>query len=118
MTLHTRAATDDILDLFNQPLRNLGRGISSADAESGAESDYDEDEYTSAGESTGTGRISGATSEFGDDDGLTEARSVRSVGGAGEETEGLVGPHGASSRGVSMCLRWTRISRGMSLWTN
>ena len=34
-------------------------------ADSAGESDYDDDDYTSAGESTGTGRISG-TSEFGD----------------------------------------------------
>lgn len=33
--------------------------------DSAGESDYDDDDYTSAGESTGTGRISG-TSEFGD----------------------------------------------------
>lgn len=56
MTLHTRAATDDILDIFNQPLRNLGPIGSHHD--SGGESDYDDDDYTSAGESTGTGRVS------------------------------------------------------------
>ena len=66
MTIHTRAATDDILDIFNQPLRNLG-ATRDNHADSGGESDYDEDDYTSAGESTGTGRISGA-SEFGDDE--------------------------------------------------
>ncbi|MCJ1405056.1 hypothetical protein MMC11_008282 [Xylographa trunciseda] len=64
MTLHTRAATDDILDIFNQPLRNVGLN-SRADSADG--SDYDDDDYTSAGESTGTGRISG-TSDFGDDE--------------------------------------------------
>jgi checkpoint serine/threonine-protein kinase len=36
-------------------------------AESTCGSDYEEDDYTSAGESTGTGRISGATSETGDE---------------------------------------------------
>lgn len=65
MTLHTKAATDDILDIFNQPLRNVG--LVSSQAESVAESDYEDDDYTSAGESTGTGRIS-APSEFGDDE--------------------------------------------------
>lgn len=63
MTLHTKAATDDILDIFNQPLRNVDPIAGPAD--SAGESDYDDDDYTSAGESTGTGRISG-TSEFGD----------------------------------------------------
>ena len=63
MTLHTRAATDDILDIFNQPLRNVG--LLDEQAESEAETDYDDEDYTSAGESTGTGHISGA-SECGD----------------------------------------------------
>lgn len=72
MTINTRAATDDILDIFNQPLRDLGPLGSHAD--SGGESDYDDDDYMSAGESTGTGRISGTTSEFGDDE--TGVRSV------------------------------------------
>jgi len=65
MTLHTKAATEDILDIFNQPLRNVDP--MAGPAESAGESDYDDDDYTSAGESTGTGRISG-TSEFGDTD--------------------------------------------------
>ena len=64
MTLHTKAATDDILDIFNQPLRNVDPMAGPAD--SAGESDYDDEDYTSAGESTGTGRISGTTSEFGD----------------------------------------------------
>ena len=63
MTLHTKAATEDILDIFSQPLRNVDP--MAGPGESGGESDYDDDDYTSAGESTGTGRISG-TSEFGD----------------------------------------------------
>lgn len=76
MTLHTKAATDDILDIFNQPLRNVDPMTGPAD--SAGESDYDDDDYTSAGESTGTGtgRISG-TSEFGD----TEA-DIRTVADA------------------------------------
>ncbi|KAL9033644.1 MAG: hypothetical protein Q9180_005839 [Flavoplaca navasiana] len=65
MTLHTKAATDDILDIFNQPLRNMGPLSNQPD--SAGESEFEDDDYTSAGESTGTGAISGA-SEFGDDD--------------------------------------------------
>ncbi|KAL2870997.1 putative checkpoint protein kinase (SldA) [Aspergillus lucknowensis] len=61
MTIHTRAATDEIYSIFNQPLK--------AEAQHAAESsDFDDDDYTSAGESTGTGRISAASSEFGDDE--------------------------------------------------
>lgn len=69
MTLHTKAATNDILDIFNQPLGDID--LMATQPESAGESDYEDDDYTSAGESTGTGRISGR-SEFGDDD--TEAR--------------------------------------------
>ncbi|KAL4997963.1 Mad3/BUB1 homology region 1-domain-containing protein [Aspergillus recurvatus] len=59
MTIHTRAATDEIYSIFNQPLK--------AETENVAESsDFDDDDYTSAGEST-VGRISAASSEFGDD---------------------------------------------------
>jgi checkpoint serine/threonine-protein kinase len=72
MTINTRAATDDILDIFNQPLRNVGP--LGSHAESDGESDFDDDDYTSAGDSTATGRISVPTSEFGDED-----ISVRSV---------------------------------------
>lgn len=65
MTLHTKAATNDILDIFNQPLSSTG--LVSSQPESAGESDFEDDDYTSAGESTGTGRISGP-SEFGDDE--------------------------------------------------
>lgn len=71
MTLHTKAATDDIIDIFNQPLRNVN--AMQGPAESDGETDYDDDDYTSAGESTGTGRISGTTSEFGDAEAETKA---------------------------------------------
>ncbi|KAI4192510.1 MAG: hypothetical protein LQ346_004282 [Caloplaca aetnensis] len=78
MTLHTKAATDDILDIFNQPLRNMVPLSNQTD--SAGESEYEDDDYTSAGESTGTGAISGA-SEFGDDEAET-----REAGGQGDES--------------------------------
>jgi checkpoint serine/threonine-protein kinase len=58
---------DDIYEIFNQPLKNPQEA--NADSDSGEESSDgdDDDDYTSAGESTGTGRISCATSEFGDE---------------------------------------------------
>jgi checkpoint serine/threonine-protein kinase len=72
MTFHTRAATDEIYDLFNQPLK------SSIEEEEDDESDQDDDEtdgdYTSGGESTGTGRLL-TTSEAGDDE-TSEVKSV------------------------------------------
>ncbi|KAL9035806.1 MAG: hypothetical protein Q9214_006423, partial [Letrouitia sp. 1 TL-2023] len=78
MTLHTKAATEDILDIFNQPLRNMGALSNTND--SAGESEYEDDDYTSAGESTGTGAISG-TSEYGDDD-----VDVKTVAGQEENT--------------------------------
>ncbi|KAK5160227.1 hypothetical protein LTR04_004739 [Oleoguttula sp. CCFEE 6159] len=62
MTFHTREAMDEIYGIFNQPLKPSAEQVD--EAESGDDSD---DEYTSGGESTGTGRISGTTSEYGDD---------------------------------------------------
>ena len=61
MTFHSKAATNDIYDMFNQPLQK-----ERDDTQSGDETDGD-DTCSTAGESTGTGRISAATSEFGDD---------------------------------------------------
>lgn len=84
MTLHTKAANNDILDIFNQPLRNVS--LLSSQIESAGESDYDDDDYTSAGESTGTGRISGP-SEFGEDD--TEARNSIDHGETDAASESL-----------------------------
>lgn len=73
MTLHTRAATDDIYDLFNQPLQP-----EQEESESEESSEDDEDmtdgEYTSGNESTGTGHLAG-TSEAGDDE-TSEVKSV------------------------------------------
>jgi len=73
MTLHTRAATDDIYDLFNQPRKPVEE-----EEEEEEESDDDDDmtdgDYTSGGESTGTGRLI-TTSEAGDD----ETSDVKSV---------------------------------------
>ena len=77
MTFHTRAATDEIYSIFNQPLKST-KGKDTA--ESGGESDFDDDDYTSAGESTGTGRVSG-TSEFGDE----QTEALKSVNG--DDTE-------------------------------
>ncbi|KAK1754933.1 checkpoint serine/threonine-protein kinase [Echria macrotheca] len=62
MTLHTKAATDDIYDIFNAPIQPAGQvGIS--DDEHG----YETDDYTSGAESTGTTRNI-ATSEAGDEE--------------------------------------------------
>ncbi|KAI1300316.1 Mad3/BUB1 homology region 1-domain-containing protein [Xylaria venustula] len=69
MTMHTRAATDDIYDIFNAPLKPVNEDIQSD--EDGYTTDGD---YTSGAESTGTTRQIG-TSEIGDDE-TADDRSV------------------------------------------
>jgi len=70
MTIHTKAATDEIYEIFNAPLATAEQQTgeqSSEESEEEDDDDDDDDDYTSGGESTCTGRISGATSEYGDD---------------------------------------------------
>ncbi|RGP60905.1 bub kinase [Fusarium longipes] len=72
MTLHTKAATDDIYDIFNAPLKPAGH----EEEESADEDDYESDDnYTSDAESTGTTRQI-EPSEAGDDDNDEDARSI------------------------------------------
>jgi checkpoint serine/threonine-protein kinase len=66
MTLHTKEAMDEIYGIFSQPLKE--NPIEEAtEVESEDDVSDDDDDYTSGGESTGTGRLSTATSEFGDE---------------------------------------------------
>ncbi|KAF7717748.1 Uncharacterized protein PECH_007697 [Penicillium ucsense] len=71
MTMHTRAATDEIYGIFNQPLK--------AELEDPADSlygsEYEDDECASTVDSTGTGHISAASSDFGDDETQTFHKS-------------------------------------------
>ncbi|KAK5987687.1 Checkpoint serine/threonine-protein kinase bub1 [Cladobotryum mycophilum] len=70
MTLHTRAATDDIYEIFNAPLTSKPLDGD----ESGDDNDYESDDnYTSDGESTGTTKQMDS-SEHGDDE--ADAKSV------------------------------------------
>lgn len=65
MTLHTKAATDEVYELFSAPLATPHEEHS--ESESGDESSSDEDDdYTSVGDST-TGRISATASEYGEE---------------------------------------------------
>ncbi|KAK2066474.1 hypothetical protein P8C59_000291 [Phyllachora maydis] len=50
MTMHTKAATDEIYDIFNAPLKPSGQ----ADDERGDQDGYETDDYTSGAESTCT----------------------------------------------------------------
>ncbi|KAK6382067.1 protein kinase [Exophiala oligosperma] len=70
MTFHSKAATNEIYDMFNQPLRKPE--IAKEDTQSGEEIEFTEDVddgYSTTGdaESTGTGREFGADSEYGED---------------------------------------------------
>ena len=66
MTFHTKAATDDIYELFNQPLQSE-EVSEEEESESESEDDETDGEYTTEAESTGTGRLV-TTSEAGDDE--------------------------------------------------
>ncbi|KAG5949839.1 hypothetical protein E4U53_005723 [Claviceps sorghi] len=73
MTLHTRAATDDIYEIFNAPLR-----ANPGDESGGDEGDYETDgEYSTDAESNGTTRHLDTVSENGED----EAADTKSVSG-------------------------------------
>lgn len=76
MTMHTRAATDEIYSIFNQPLK--AETDDAADSLYG--SDYEDDDCTDTGDSTGTGRISAASSDFGDDETQTFHKSIDDTG--------------------------------------
>ncbi|KAI1645621.1 Mad3/BUB1 homology region 1-domain-containing protein [Daldinia loculata] len=72
MTMHTRAATDDIYDIFNAPLKPAQE----EEAEESEEEEYmTDDDYTSGGESVNTTRRI-STSEAGDDDEIPDDKSV------------------------------------------
>ncbi|ESZ90842.1 hypothetical protein SBOR_8787 [Sclerotinia borealis F-4128] len=75
MTLHTKAATDEIYDIFNQPLITADEEEEEEKEESDDDDgDTTDGDYTSGGESTMTGRLNG-TSEAGDDDETTDVKS-------------------------------------------
>jgi checkpoint serine/threonine-protein kinase len=63
MTLNSKSATNDIYDMFNQTRKINDR----EDTQSSEETDYGDDTYSSAGEMTGTGRMSAPGSDFGDE---------------------------------------------------
>jgi checkpoint serine/threonine-protein kinase len=78
MTMHTKAATDDIYEIFNQPIKASGHPDEDEPAD---DDDYETDgDYTSGAESTGTTRQL-STSEAGDDEeeAPDETSDVKSV---------------------------------------
>ncbi|KAF2102247.1 hypothetical protein NA57DRAFT_64788 [Rhizodiscina lignyota] len=97
MTVCTKEAMDEIYDIFNQTLTKVPEEEDVASAEE-SDDDDDDDAYTSAGESTGTGRISASASEFGDDTAggadFTEQTEAKSTA---DENEGLTSETGWSS---------------------
>ncbi|KAI0842164.1 Mad3/BUB1 homology region 1-domain-containing protein [Hypoxylon sp. FL0890] len=71
MTMHTKAATDDIYDIFNAPLKSTQE-----EAEESDDEDYMTDgDYTSGGESVNTTRRI-STSEAGEDEETLDVKSV------------------------------------------
>ncbi|KAK2865007.1 hypothetical protein FQN49_004002 [Arthroderma sp. PD_2] len=98
MTFHTKAATDEIYGIFNQPLKSELELAKDLDSVYG--SDYEDDDCTSAGESTATGGISAPGSEFGDEETSAFEATRASIGGLGEQTES----------GVTNISEWTEFS--------
>lgn len=72
MTMHTRAATDEIYSIFNQPLK--------AEEEDAADSLYGSEYEDDDCDSTGTGHISAASSDFGDEETQTFHKSFDDTG--------------------------------------
>ncbi|TVY31682.1 Checkpoint serine/threonine-protein kinase, partial [Lachnellula subtilissima] len=85
MTLHTRAATDEIFDLFSQPLQQPEEEEEEDESEDD-DGDMTDGDYTSGGESTGTGRLT-TTSEAGDDETGTGQLATTSEAGDDETSE-------------------------------
>ena len=75
MTINTKAATDEVYDLFNQPLKNPADH--NADMSSDRDFDTETDDYTSAGDTMSMGRSCDA-SEAGDVDDIAETTGVSS----------------------------------------
>ncbi|KAJ5234343.1 uncharacterized protein N7469_003511 [Penicillium citrinum] len=75
MTMHTRAATDEIYSIFNQPLKAEEDGTDSLYG-----SDYDDDDCASIADSTATGHISATSSDFGDEETHTFHKSFDDTG--------------------------------------
>lgn len=60
MTINTKEAMDEIYGIFNQPLP-------SQTEQDGGDEEESDDDYTTGDESTGTGKLSGPPSDYGDD---------------------------------------------------
>lgn len=84
MTFHTRAATDEIYGIFNQPLKaELGRA---EDEDDPYQSDgYDEDDFTTT--TNVTTRLSGAASDFCEGDSTYLNKSLNQEGEHSEDTQ-------------------------------
>jgi checkpoint serine/threonine-protein kinase len=65
MTINTKEAMDEIYDIFNAPLASQAE--QSEESESEASDSDEEDDYTTGDESTATGKLSAAPSDYGDE---------------------------------------------------
>ncbi|KAL8408777.1 hypothetical protein RB594_007280 [Gaeumannomyces avenae] len=91
MTMHTRAATDDIYDIFNAPIKHPTNREEEEEDGSADDDDYDTDEYTSGAESTGTTRRLS----------ISEAEDEDNEGAEDDEDDAVDGDETADSRSVS-----------------
>jgi len=72
MTINTKAAHNEIYEMYNSASKDECRD----ESQSGIDTDFEDDTFSTAGESTRTGRMSTTNSEFGDE----TISSVRSFG--------------------------------------
>ena len=67
MTINTKEAMDEIYDIFNAPLASQSQTEQSEESESEVSDSDEEDDYTTGDESTTTGKLSAAPSDYGDE---------------------------------------------------
>lgn len=92
MTMHTRAATDDIYEIFNAPIKHPAtQGEEEEEDASADDDDYDTDEYTSGAESAGTTRRLS----------ISEAEDEENEGAEGDEDDAGDGDETSEARSVS-----------------
>lgn len=81
MTINTREAMDEIYGIFSQPAAHTEK----PETEDEEEDSDDDDDYTSCGESTTTGKMSAAGSEYGDETRREIMEAYAGAGGVEEE---------------------------------
>ncbi|KXT10324.1 hypothetical protein AC579_1025 [Pseudocercospora musae] len=97
MTIATKEAMEEIYGIFNQPLQAQQTQDEHSSEES---SEEEEDDYTTDGESTATGKLSAAASEYGDETRAELLGAEQSEGEAEDRTDASAWSDFTSSKHV------------------